>query len=452
MIGGPPAATGRRATAGVLLAWSLLAVGDGAGQGTFDYPNLILVALGLITLVVVVAARAPWCCRTARCLIIPVLICVAADAHATHRYGLYMALNPSGQHAVNALSVAAAAVAGAGLFVPSSWQRAVWAAVIALTVATGLVIIIGQPDPTVDVWLLLQQSSDGLRHGADMYRQHWVGSTGLQAVYPYLPGTTVLLAPFKWLLGDVRFGLIAASLLGAWLVRRTAPEAPLTLAALILVVPHWSLLIDHSWTEPLLIAAFAGAILALRAERPGLAIIALAIGLACKQHMVLVLPLFAVWPSFGLRRTIAAAALAAAAVLPWIIAGPSDFWHDAVHANLALEVQTRALNLPSLFVRHGVTVGFWLVLVMLAAAYALAFARLPRTPSGLALGAALVMWTLDIANKQTYFNHYMLPLALLVIAIAAADRYAAPSSAPTGLRGTTGAARPVPEALSPEPF
>jgi hypothetical protein len=110
------------------------------------------------------------------------------------------------------------------------------------------------------------------------------------------------------------------------------------------------------------------------------------------------------------------------------------------------------LNLPSLLVRHGVTVGFWLVLVVLAAAYALAFARLPRTPSGLALGAALVMWALDIANKQTYFNHYMLPLALLVIAIAAADRYAAPSSAPTDLRGTTGAARPVPEALSPEPF
>jgi hypothetical protein len=93
------------------------------------------------------------------------------------------------------------------------------------------------------------------------------------------------------------------------------------------------------------------------------------------------------------------------------------------------------------------------VLVMLAAAYALAFARLPRTPSGLGLGAALVMWTVDIANKQTYFNHYMLPLAMLVIAMAAAERYAAPSSAPTDFRGTTGAARPVPGALSsPELF
>jgi hypothetical protein len=425
LIGGGPAASGRRATAGVLLAWSLLAVGDGAGQGTFDYPNLILVTLGLAALVVVVAVRAPLALPDRALLVVPVLICVVAAAHATHRYDLYMALTRSGQQAVNGLSITAAAVAGLGMFTPRRWQRALWAAVVALVVATGLVIIVGQPDPTVDVWLLLQQSSDGLRHGADMYRQHWVGSTGLQAVYPYLPATTVLLAPFKWLLGDVRFGLIAASLLGAGLVRRTAPEAPLGLAALIVIVPHWSLLIDHSWTEPLLIAACAGAILALRAERPGLAIVALALGLACKQHLVLLLPLFAIWPSFGWRRTLAAVGLAVVLVLPWFIAGPGDLWHDAVHANLSLGVQTRALNLPSLFVRHGFTVGFWFVAVMLVAAYALAFTRLPRTPSGLALGAALIMWTLDIANKQTYFNHYMLPLGLLVIAIAAAERPAA---------------------------
>ncbi len=93
-----------------------------------------------------------------------------------------------------------------------------------------------------------------------------------------------------------------------------------------------------------------------------------------------------------------------------------------MHANLALGVERRALSLPSLFDRWGFVVGFWFLLVLLVAAYALAMRRLPRTPSGLALGSALVMWTLDIANKQSFFNHYTLPLGLLVIAIAAADR------------------------------
>jgi hypothetical protein len=59
--------------------------------------------------------------------------------------------------------------------------------------------------------------------------------------------------------------------------------------------------------------------------------------------------------------------------------------------------------------------------VFLAAAYALVAWRVPRTPSGLALGCALVMWTFDLANTQTFFNHYVLPLGLLVIALATAD-------------------------------
>jgi hypothetical protein len=113
--------------------------------------------------------------------------------------------------------------------------------------------------------------------------------------------------------------------------------------------------------------------------------------------------------------------VAALVVLPWVIAGPRDFWHDAVHANLALGVMRRALSLPSLFERWGFVVGFWFLLVVLAAAYVVALRWLPRTPSGLALGCALVLWALDVANKQSFFNHYTLPLGLLVVTLAAAD-------------------------------
>jgi hypothetical protein len=86
-----------------------------------------------------------------------------------------------------------------------------------------------------------------------------------------------------------------------------------------------------------------------------------------------------------------------------------------------LRVRTNALNLPALILRHGDRVGFWFVAVFLIGAYVFALWRLPRSPSGLALGCALVMWSFDLSNKQTYFNHYMLPLGLLLIAVAAAD-------------------------------
>ena len=45
---------------------------------------------------------------------------------------------------------------------------------------------------------------------------------------------------------------------------------------------------------------------------------------------MLLLPVLAAWPRFGLRRTAAAAGLAGLLVLPWFLASPRDFWHDTV--------------------------------------------------------------------------------------------------------------------------
>jgi len=195
--------------------------------------------------------------------------------------------------------------------------------------------------------------------------------------------------------------------------------APPAVALLVLVHPHWAFLIDQSWTEPLLLALLTGAVLAVTRGRAGVAVVLLAAALACKQHVVLVLPVFAAWPAFGVRRTAQSAALAFAAVLPWLVWSPHQFWHDAVKANLDLGVIPRALCVPSLLLRHDVAVGFWFTLAALALAYAAVLARVPRTASGVALGSALVLLALDLANKQSFFNHYTLPLGLVVVALAA---------------------------------
>jgi hypothetical protein len=113
--------------------------------------------------------------------------------------------------------------------------------------------------------------------------------------------------------------------------------------------------------------------------------------------------------------------LALVAVLPWLVWSPQQFWHDAVKANLDLGVIPRALCVPSLLLRHDVAVGFWFTLLALGVAYAVVLLRVPRTPSGLALGSALVLLALDLANKQSFFNHYTLPLGLVVVALAAGE-------------------------------
>ena len=418
--GGAPGQTlsrpaSRWPTTAVLTAWTLIGLGISAHDGEWSPWGLaaLLVAFALV-LVVAVSGRAiavPDRRTLAAALGVSLL---AAAVHPAYRL---MHVRGAGVVAIEVL--AALTVAGAlSTLVLRSGTRSWWP-VATLAAATGIVTIVVVPDPHIDVWYLLQQSSDGLRHGQDMYRQHWQHSHGLQAIYPYLPWTTVLLAPFRWLATDVRAGLLLASLLTSWQLRRLAPMAPPAVALLLLAHPHWAFLIDQSWTEPLLLALLTGAVLAVARERPGLAVVALAGALACKQHVVLLLPVFAMWPAFGLRRTAQSAALAFAAVLPWLLWSPHQFWHDAVKANLDLGVIPRALCVPSLLQRHDIAVGFWFTVLALAIAYAVTFARVPRTASGVALGGALVLLALDLANKQSFFNHYTLPLGLLVVAMAA---------------------------------
>lgn len=421
-------ATRRWPTAAVLAAWCLLAVGDSLHAGYYSTIALVCVTAGFAALVTAVVVGVPLAPIGRRLLAIPLGICLVRAIDDSTRPFLYVTGHD--RVAIEVLTVVTVSAAIGVLFLPGSWQRRGWLAVLGLGIATGIVTISIINDPGIDVWDLLQQSSTGLLHGDDMYRQHWSHSTGLQSIYPYLPLSTLLLAPFRWLLGDVRYGLLVAITVTAWLVSRVRGPQAAPLAALLVVAPGWVLLINRSFTEPLIVLALTATLLLIRGGRPTYAVVTLAIGLACKQHVVLLLPLFAIWRDFGLRRVIGAAALAAVACVPWVIAGPRDFWHDAVHANLSLPVKPTALDFPSLFERHGSTVGFWLPLLVLLATYAVALARVPRTMSGLAIGCAMVLWGFDLTNKQTYFNHYWLPLDLLVLALALSNDRAVSSPVP----------------------
>ncbi len=412
-------------TPALLLGWSLLATGISLRDGTYSAPALAAVTSGYVVLLAVVLTGArirpltdPRDAR--RWLAVPAgLIAVGAVVWARHWYAHGPWLTVS--HWASGAAVVAA-VATLWPTLTLFRHRAAWLLPAGLAALAGIAMIIAAPRPHIDVWFLLQDSTRGLAEGRNMYHQVWPESTGLYAVYPYLPITSVLLAPFRWLLGDVRFGLLLAGLLASAYTRRLAGSAvPALLPLLILLAPKATFALQQSWTEPLLVAALAGMVLAVRAGRTRWAVVAFALALATKQHMVLLVPLAMWWPAFGPRRTAVAAGLAGVLVAPWVVADPVAFFHDAVYANLALEVQTRSLGLPSLLVRHGVTTSFVFTLGALLAAYAVVYRRrLVRDGSGFALAGALVFATLDLTNKQTFFNHYTLPLGLIVLAVAAA--------------------------------
>ncbi|WP_157892079.1 MULTISPECIES: glycosyltransferase [Frankia] len=315
-------------------------------------------------------------------------------------------------------------VAGGAVARRALGSPALFWVVLGLAAAAGVATIRAAPAPRIDVFHLLQVSAAGLAHGADMYRQQWAPSRaaypvdGLFDVYPYLPLTSVLLAPSRLLLGDVRYGLLLALAAAAICARglATGPRGALAvLPLLVVILPESMYALQQSWTEPLLVVCLAAMVLAVRGGHGRTAVLALALALATKQHIALLLPVAAAWPRFGPRRAAVAAGAAVLGVAPWVLAGPGDFVDDAVWTNLHYRVLGHSLSVPGWASHFGITLGFAPAAVALVAAYAAAW-RARGDATGFCLGAALVLLAVDLMNKQTFFNHYTLPMGLLVLA------------------------------------
>ncbi|WP_241831580.1 glycosyltransferase [Parafrankia soli] len=487
-------------TVALLLGWCGVAVGISLSDGRYSPLALVMVLLGCLAVAIAVAVPSGWGgwggrggprARAGRGRPRGLPLRAAGVRLACASCGIVVAAGPILRHpryyahgpaatAADVLAAAAGLLAGLTLLrcaVPPGgrWAygpahgraaggRVFWA-VLGLALAAGVATVAAAPQPRIDVFHLLQVSTSGLARGTNMYRQQWApdraGYTagGLFDVYPYLPGTSLLLAPFRWVLGDVRYGLLAALALaavaGRALARRrdvaradavaghgsgvepdTDPDlrvgdpgfgvgghggaavAAGLLPLLVVVLPESMYALQQSWTEPLLVALLAVMVWAVAAGRTAPAVVAFALALASKQHVALLVPLAACWPSFGPRRTLAAAGLGVAVVAPWVIAAPGDFVDDAVRTNLGYEVLNHSLSIPGWAHHFGITLGFGATAVVLGAAYLLAW-RARGGAAGFCAGSALVLLALDVMNKQTFFNHYTLPMGLLVLAVAA---------------------------------
>jgi hypothetical protein len=297
------------------------------------------------------------------------------------------------------------------------------------------------PTPQIDVWVILQQATDGLAHGINPYTTTWRGSPGVKDAFTYLPWTAVLLAPGRWLAGDVRWALLAALLVGfgclAALSRGrtsvgtaglgTAGLGTAGLGALVLLAlaPGSTTQAEQAWTEPLLFACLAGWALLVGRGRPWWAILPLALGCASKQHLALLLPVLACWPGFGWRRTLATGGLAGALVAPWFAVGPADFWNDTV----AFLVTFHPIRFADTWfiaaqTELGRTPPFWLTGLVVLATLLTACRAVLRRPTGLGelLGwLALVLLVANLVNKQAFYNQFWLVGALVALAVAALE-------------------------------
>jgi hypothetical protein len=372
----------------------------------------------------------------------PLVLAVAGVLTAT--VPTFTHITPAGSSPAPAVLGLTALAAGGTLLLP--WRRgadaALGVAVLGYLGACAALIRL-DPAPRIDVWVLLQQAADALGRGDNIYAQEWVGSPGVRDAFTYLPWTAVLLAPGRWLAGDVRWALVAVGVLTVVVVRAlpgpAAPRRPrrcaAAVAALLLLLPGTATQVEQAWTEPLLLLCLAAVALALTRGRPAVAVLLLGLGLACKQHLFLLLPLLAAWPRFGARRAVAAGAVACLLVLPWVVADPAAIWRDTVTLLVTFHPIRFADTLYLAAVTElGWTPPFWLTgAVVLGTLAAVAGTIRRRDPD---LGevlrwCALVLLVASLVNKQAFYNQYWLVAALVLLS------WAVPSGARDG-SGTTG--------------
>jgi hypothetical protein len=430
-------------------AWGMLSVAIIVAGASFDLVAIIvaLIALALIIALPVVPSSVESIIRPVITRSIGRLLQVArvVDRVAPRWLGPALVVAATGTALIAATmagspaklligGTAAIALISTGFRVPilMGWS----AGALLATIAAHILIVTHTPSDN-DVWFLIQGGVEALERGMNPYASCWPVTTDpvSQCAFAYLPMTAFATLPFHAILGDVRYGLLATALVGSAAAVTLAPPR-VAVALALLPLPLSVVMVDRSWNEPILAGALGLMVVAVERRALGVAVIALAVALATKQHAALLLPLAAWWPAFGPRRTVLAAVGATAITAPLFLADPGAFISDTVGFLLQLPARADSVSLHALLLYLGIDLptivafGAVAVMIMLCVRFA------SRSTLGFVAGSAAVLATLNLLGKQSFFNYHALVLVLVAMAIGLAARVL--SDMPTG--------EPIPQA------
>jgi hypothetical protein len=331
------------------------------------------------------------------------------------------------------------------------WRRATLIAV-SLGVTLFAIGAIGAPNPTIDVFTWTQTCVRALLHrinpytviAPDVYRgRHDPGYT--VSVYPYMPATLLIYAPWVSLFGDFRFALGASLILAIGLLldigRRLNVDPRLTYAAMLAIAlhPSSSRMIESGWTEPLLVAAAALFVHFAIRNPDGIGQASSFLFLpALKQYVVAPVVLYVIRARqrMRLRTLVAASSLSTATVLPFLI------WNrGATLSGMVFQMASPTvprLESTSLIALIATTTGAypgrWTSAVVQLIVGAIAWWRLKdRGLSGLLLASALSLYATFLVGWQAFVNYYYFVGALLVL--AALTRAGENATATSDIRG-----------------
>ncbi|MGO8705606.1 MAG: glycosyltransferase 87 family protein [Candidatus Brocadiia bacterium] len=248
------------------------------------------------------------------------------------------------------------------------------------------------------------------------------------------PPSVVYCNCISWLLfRDVRtvwviFDVLAALLMYA-LARRCNPgEKGERLCQLLpltfLFLPRSLLVIEQSWTEPLVVVSMAAFALAAESGRwPALTGALLGLWLGSKQYVVLAIPMLLKLRRWRAATWICAIAVGLALVLPFAIWDFRAMMENVLYFFLKSDARGDALSLYGFAVALGVPPSAGWIGAVVACLWIGALAwftwKMPRTLAGMLFAAAGMWIFFFLLGKQAFTNYFYSVAFTLLLAVAA---------------------------------
>ncbi|GAC1345357.1 MAG: hypothetical protein NVSMB23_21390 [Myxococcales bacterium] len=328
------------------------------------------------------------------------------------------------------------------------------AAAAALLVFGQVLTLFASPRPTIDVFTITTAALDHLAAGRNPYPQTYFdiygGRYGYAASPNYWPGLFYALLPFRVLIGDFRFGFVAANALCAWLLARlarpsTVPDGAGARDALLwLSFPVSFFVLEQAWIDSLLILALAGIAHCLVRRRWVAAGICAGLLLGTKQYGLIAvwITLWYAWRADGPRAALRFGAWAAAAfgacVIPFLLWDSQSFLLYSVRIYLEQPLRADSLSWPTFFLNElrwvppgGVRSALGLAGFALVIPLSLLNRRPEPVPADWAAALALAYaWTF-FETKNAFCNYYALIAFLFVLTLtllSAAGKRPAPGA------------------------
>lgn len=288
---------------------------------------------------------------------------------------------------------------------------------------------------SMDVFTEVQGAAAALLHGQNPYSSSytvllsWAHGRAVFGTSPFCYGPVVVLLSIpSRLLGDVRLTALALnlSILGAALVwtHRNAPAKGLgtVVTALWAASPFVPFMVLTEWTDTFCVAGFAWW-LVLRDRQPRWATLILALGLASKPSVVLLLLPMLIWVETARRQLIWALAGALMILAPFALwTGIPQFFYDTVGVFTDLPVRTDGVTVDGLsFVLGNRLLPGWTLAAGIALSVTLFASRRPRDYGAmLVAGAGLVVFVC-LFGKQAFLNYYFIAAVAMLLAIGAGE-------------------------------